>query len=125
MIKKILNVSAARWFVVGSTTFVIDVVDAPGLISSVEVKLSNSVQPEDLGAAVVTLGSAENQSVGSVSVTYTAGDVAGDEDIEITIFDGQDPAKPISFNKGRRSSSLYGFPVSSAMRLKNAFTVLL
>ena len=34
-------------------------------------------------------------------------------------------AKPISLSKGRRSSSLYGFPVSSAIRLKNAFTVLL
>ena len=34
-------------------------------------------------------------------------------------------AKPISLNRGRRSSSLYGLFVSSAIRLKNAFTVLL
>lgn len=81
----------------GQIVFDINIVDAPGLIKSADVVLSNSLQPEDLGTVSVSLGSAEGQAVGSLTVTYTAGDVAGDEDIKITINDGQEPAKSITF----------------------------
>ena len=81
----------------GVIIFNIDIVDAPGLITSVEVTLSNSVQPEDLGTVKTSLGTAEGQSAGTVSVEYTAGDVIGDENITIVVGDGQDPAKTITF----------------------------
>jgi hypothetical protein len=81
----------------GVITFNIDIVDAPGLISAINVTLANSVQPEDLGTVVTSLGTAEGNSVGTVSVTYTAGNVAGEEEITIVVSDGQDPAKSLTF----------------------------
>ncbi len=82
----------------GKLTFVIEITDAPGLIKDVDVVLSNSVQPEDLGTVEVSLGSAENQLVGTVTVTYMAKDVVGEENISIIVNDGQDPAKSTTFN---------------------------
>ncbi len=81
----------------GVLTFTIDITDAPGLVSSVDVLLSNSIQPEDLGVATVSLGSAENNSEGTVTVTYTAGDVIGEENISIVVNDAQDPSKSTTF----------------------------
>ena len=81
----------------GVITFSIDIVDAPGLISSIGVTLANSVQPEDLGTVVTSLGTAEGNSVGTVTVTYTAGNVVGDENITIVVGDGQDPSKQLTF----------------------------
>ena len=82
----------------GVITFSIDIVDAPGLISSIDVTLANSVQPEDLGTVTTSLGTAEGNSVGTVTVTYTAGNVVGDETITIVVGDGQDPSKTLTFN---------------------------
>ncbi len=82
----------------GKLTFVIEITDAPGLIEDVDVVLSNTVQPEDLGTVEVSLGSAENQSVGTVTVTYTAKDVVGEETISIIVTDGQDPSKSTTYD---------------------------
>lgn len=81
----------------GVLTFTIDISDAPGLVSSADVLLSNSVQPEDLGVATLSLGSAENSTEGTVTVTYTAGDVVGEENISIVVNDAQDPSKSTTF----------------------------
>jgi hypothetical protein len=86
----------------GVATFDIDVVDAPGQIDSVSAVLS-----EDLGAVAIDL-SAQGEVTGLVTVTYTAGAVvstgastAGNEDIEIELFDAQSPRKSVAFAPDR------------------------
>lgn len=81
----------------GTLTFTIDIVDVPGLIKSADVVLSNNIQPEDLGSAVVNLGEAEGASKGTITVTYTAGNVPGEENFSVIVSDGQDPAKTTTF----------------------------
>ncbi len=76
----------------GSVVFNIEVIAAPGMMDSVSVSLSNSVQPEDLGT-VTNVTFPDGQESGTISVTYVAGNVPGDEDISITVWDAQEPRK--------------------------------
>lgn len=82
----------------GSTAqILIEIVDAPGVLDSVAVSLSNIVQVDPLGSASASLEGAAGQQTGTVVVSYTAGEILDLEQMTVTVFDRQDPPKQTSF----------------------------
>lgn len=81
----------------GQIIFSVGIVDAPGLLDSASATLSNSVQPEDLGSITADLGSALGTEGGSVTWTYVADTIPGDENVVLSVSDGQNPPKTTQF----------------------------
>jgi hypothetical protein len=91
----------------GSARIEVDIVDAPGLIDSVAVSLSNIQIPGSWGSiSIEGFDALIGQSTGSFVVVYTAPTLDVDspflfanEDVVITVYDGQDPAKQINITE--------------------------
>lgn len=87
----------------GTSIIEIIVVDAPGLIDSVTVTLSNIQRPEDWGSiAIEGFDQIRGKETGTFTIVYTAPlldalslfDFA-EEDIVVTVFDAQDTPKSV------------------------------
>ncbi len=90
----------------GTARVEVNIVDAPGLIDSVSVSLSN-IQIPGLWGSVTFEGfeAVKGQSTGTFTVVYNAPNLdaespfaVANEDIVITVYDAQDPRKRIDIN---------------------------
>lgn len=92
----------------GEGAVVLTTPDTPGLVGGVDVTLSNTVQPTDIGATRVdAFSTVEGQSAGTFSVIYEAPTLAAGETavekVSITVSDSQSPAKTVSVEKDMKT----------------------